>query len=58
MSDEINSTARTVGWTLLMVLALRTLLFQPFTIPSDSMEPLLRAGDYVITTKFDYGWSR
>jgi signal peptidase I len=58
MTDEIKSTAKTAGWTLLIVLALRTLLFQPFTIPSDSMEPLLRAGDYVITTKFDYGFSR
>jgi signal peptidase I len=34
------------------------LLFQPFTIPSASEEPNLYEGDYVIVTKFDYGWSR
>jgi signal peptidase I len=43
---------------LLLALALRTLLFQPFTVPSDSMEPALRDGDYMAVTKFDYGFSR
>lgn len=49
---------KTVLWALLLFLALRTLLFQPFTIPSDSMEPALQAGDYVAVSKFDYGVSR
>jgi signal peptidase I len=50
--------AKTVGWALLIALVLRILLFQPFTIPSASMEPLLLRGDYMIISKFDYGWSR
>src|SRR5665213_1539404 len=58
LAEEAWSLAKTVSLGLLFALALRTLLFQPFTIPSDSMEPLLRAGDYVVTSKFDYGWSR
>ena len=55
---EFKGLAQTVGATLLIALALRVLLFQPFTIPSDSMEPTLRDGDYVVISKYDYGWSR
>ena len=51
-------TARTILIVLLVFLGLRTVLFQPFTIPSDSMEPVLRQGDYMVITKFDYGLSR
>jgi signal peptidase I len=36
---------------------LHTVLFQPFTIPSSSMEPGLVTGDYIIVSKFTYGWS-
>src|SRR3569623_434979 len=45
-------------FALLVALGLRTLLFQPFTIPSDSMEPALLQGDYMVVSKFDYGFSR
>ncbi|MGZ5984173.1 MAG: signal peptidase I [Caulobacteraceae bacterium] len=50
--------AKTMFLALLLALALRTLLFQPFTIPSDSMEPALQSGDYMLVSKFDYGFSR
>jgi signal peptidase I len=49
---------KTILWALLLFLALRTALFQPFTIPSDSMEPALQNGDYMAVSKFDYGISR
>jgi len=49
---------KTIAGALLLALGLRTLLFQPFTIPSDSMEPALRSGDYMVVSKFDYGFSR
>ena len=55
---ECKSLAQTVGLALVVALLLRTLLFQPFTIPSDSMEPTLRDGDYVVISKYDYGFSR
>lgn len=42
----------------LVFLVIRIFLFQPFTIPSDSEEPTLRIGDYVIVSKSSYGWSR
>jgi signal peptidase I len=45
-------------WGLLIALTVRTLLFQPFHIESDSMQPNLMAGDYVVASKWSYGWSR
>jgi signal peptidase I len=57
-SRDIIETLKTVGYALAVALALRILLFQPFTIPSASMEPNLFEGDYVIVSKFSYGWSR
>ncbi|MFN9032188.1 MAG: signal peptidase I [Alphaproteobacteria bacterium] len=56
--NETIEIVKTVAVALLIALFLRVLLFQPFTIPSASEEPNLYEGDYVIVTKFDYGWSR
>jgi signal peptidase I len=55
---EIIDTAKTIVFALLIVLVMKTLLFQPYTIPSASMEPNLYEGDYIIVSKFDYGYSR
>lgn len=43
-----------------MVLAfiLRTFLYQPFHIPSNSMQPNLTKGDYIVTSKFSLGFGR
>ncbi len=57
-AGSVIELARTVVVALLIALALRTVLFQPFTIPSDSMEPTLLKGDYLVVSKFAYGWSR
>ncbi len=54
----LNSNVTTVGLALLIAVVLKALIFQPFTIPSSSMEPTLRTGDYLIVSKFSYGWSR
>jgi len=43
---------------LLLALVVRTLLFQPFNIPSGSMIPSLLIGDYLFVSKFSYGYSR
>jgi signal peptidase I len=56
--NETLEIIRTVIYALLIALVLRVLLFQPFTIPSASMEPNLFEGDYVVITKYDYGYSR
>ena len=50
--------AGTIGAALLVTLIVRVVVFQPFTIPSDSMEPALLKGDYLVIWKWSYGWSR
>jgi len=56
--NETWEVIKTVVIALGIALVLRVLLFQPFTIPSASEEPNLYEGDYVLVTKFDYGWSK
>ena len=56
--NEIVEIVKTVVYALLIALFLRVLFFQPFTIPSASMEPNLYQGDYIIVSKFSYGYSR
>lgn len=57
-AQEVVEIVKTVVYALLIALVLRILLFQPFTIPSASMEPTLLEGDYIIVSKFSYGYSR
>jgi signal peptidase I len=51
-------TIKTIVYALLIALVIRTLFFQPFNIPSASMEGTLLIGDYLFVEKFSYGYSR
>jgi signal peptidase I len=66
MSDETKTKsedswaelAKTVVYAGLIAIVIRTFLFQPFNIPSASMEATLLVGDYLFVEKFSYGYSR
>ncbi len=55
---EALDILRTVAIALGIALAFRIVAWQPYTIPSSSMEPGLVTGDYIVVSKFAYGWSR
>jgi signal peptidase I len=56
--NEFVEIVKTVVYALLIALFLRVIFFQPFTIPSASMEPNLIEGDYIIVSKWSYGYSK
>jgi signal peptidase I len=53
----IGETLKVIVQALLIALVVRTLLFQPFNIPSGSMIPTLLVGDYLFVSKYAYGYS-
>ena len=57
-ANEVWEIVKTLFWALLIALVLRVFLVQPYTIPSASMEPNLYEGDYIVVTKWSYGYSR
>lgn len=48
---------KTIVYALLLALVIRFVLVQPFRIPSGSMQPTLLVGDYIVVTKWSYGYS-
>ena len=49
---------RTVVYALVIAVAFRTLAYEPFNIPSESMLPNLLYGDYLLVSKTSYGYSK
>jgi signal peptidase I len=56
--ESWGELAKTVIYAGLIAIVIRTFLFQPFNIPSASMEATLLVGDYLFVQKFSYGYSR
>ena len=49
---------KTLFGALLIAIIIRSLLIQPFYIPSSSMEPTLLVGDRIFVSKISYGYSK
>ena len=57
-SRGIKETLKTIIYAVLIALAIRTVAYEPFNIPSGSMIPTLLVGDYLFVSKFSFGYSR
>lgn len=56
--SEMGEFAKTAIIAVLLALVIRTFLYEPFNIPSGSMLPTLKVGDYLFVSKSAYGYSR
>ena len=58
MKKIILENLKTIFYALIIAILIRSLLLQPFYIPSSSMEPSLLVGDRLFVSKFSYGYSK
>ncbi len=56
--EESGEFFKTAIIAVLLALVIRTFLFEPFNIPSGSMLPTLKIGDYLFVSKPTYGYSK
>jgi signal peptidase I len=56
--EVIIDNIKTLLYALFIAFLIRSFFFQPFYIPSSSMEPNLLIGDRLFVSKFSYGYSR
>tara|TARA_Y100001958_G_C21143561_1_gene481586 strand:+ start:246 stop:986 length:741 start_codon:yes stop_codon:yes gene_type:complete len=54
----IYDNIKTLIGALIIAVLIRSLLIQPFYIPSSSMEPTLLVGDRIFVSKYTYGFSK
>ena len=56
--NSIYETIKTLFFAAIIALTVRSLAYEPFSIPSGSMIPSLLVGDYLFVSKFTYGYSK
>lgn len=54
-SEVIFKTSRGYFIPLFLIFILRTFMYEPYQVPSGSMIPGLKVGDFLLVNKFDYG---
>ena len=54
----LKENLKTLLYALIIAVIIRSLIIQPFYIPSSSMEPNLLVGDRLFVTKYSYGYSK
>ena len=57
-TDTVVDNLKTIFYALIIAVMIRSLFYQPFYIPSSSMEPTLLVGDRIFVSKFTYGYSK
>src|SRR4051812_19196695 len=53
--NELRDTIVVIVEALLIALVFRTFLYQPFSIPTASMQSTLMIGDYFVASKYTWG---
>jgi|TARA_B100001964_G_C14237210_1_gene603055 signal peptidase I len=58
MKSKIVENIKVIFYALIIAIIIRSLFFQPFYIPSSSMEPTLVVGDRLFVSKYSYGYGK
>lgn len=56
--EDWKSFIGTMFVAFIIAIAFRSVLYEPYVIPSPSMRPNLIEGDYIFVSKFSYGYSK
>ncbi len=57
-TSSVKKNFVSLFYAVLAALVIRSFLYEPFSIPSGSMYPNLKVGDYLFVSKFSYGFSK
>ncbi|MBM3184251.1 MAG: signal peptidase I, partial [Chlamydiae bacterium] len=53
--EKVRDAVFSLGFALIVAVIIRTMWFEPYTIPTGSMRPTLKEGDFLLVSKTDFG---